>query len=418
MPDEGRVRFYLERGKSYYSLINFFKVLIGKTFLSKKYEPLEKIVCLTDGRPDIGYVFPDEACRLYSIYSEPFGVAGVSGYNLYKDEECLSEKASWTESPSDIHILHLENAFLIKGIGVFAEDGRCLHPFFLGRRGENIFSKSPLRFENLKRAAKKIRTKSVEIVEDDVFYCDTRNFGYGHFVLEGLSKFWALPHLNKNIRVASSVSPSVLALCLEAFGSKARPFDFGTCVFCKSLYVATQPMFLHAYVSAQAQEAWFRIGRGLRRLCQVDDSGPKRLFLSRQNIGKRFLINGDEVETLFQRNNFVSISPEKMTFRDQIRMVLGADKVVAPYGSAIFNCVFNERPASLFVMTAQRAACEHFSIFDDKRWRLGAFLEEEREPDIDREDEAELDRQRRLEDTTPWRLTKMGNLGQALDDFL
>ena len=73
------------------------------------------------------------------------------------------------------------------------------------------------------------------------------------------------------------------------------------------------------------------------------DSYPKRLFVKR--IGTRKL---EGAQALLDRYGFVTMVPEELTVREQIRFFHAADIVLTPHGANSTNCIYMQ-PDSVFI---------------------------------------------------------------------
>ena len=88
-----------------------------------------------------------------------------------------------------------------------------------------------------------------------------------------------------------------------------------------------------------------------RRARRPAPSGPGvRLYLSREKIGNRLLLNETEVREAFVRRGFQVIYPEAMGFAETRDIFAGAACVAGPYGSGFRNIVFSERPPTCFLV--------------------------------------------------------------------
>ncbi len=88
-----------------------------------------------------------------------------------------------------------------------------------------------------------------------------------------------------------------------------------------------------------------------RRARQPPPSGPgSRLYLSREKIGSRVLLNEAEVREAFVRRGFRVICPEALSFAETQDIFAGAACVAGPYGSGFRNIVFSNRPPTCFLV--------------------------------------------------------------------
>lgn len=79
--------------------------------------------------------------------------------------------------------------------------------------------------------------------------------------------------------------------------------------------------------------------------------GPRRIYLSRETMTARPLVNEAEVRARFEALGFVSIRPEALSLEALHALLSGASHVAGGYGSAWLNLAFCERrPVSLVCM--------------------------------------------------------------------
>ncbi len=84
-----------------------------------------------------------------------------------------------------------------------------------------------------------------------------------------------------------------------------------------------------------------------RRAVLPAPAGPgPRLYLSRESIGKRRLVNEPEMRALFERRGFQVVHPERLDFQQMRQIFANPSCVAGPYGSALLNLVFSSRKAS------------------------------------------------------------------------
>lgn len=75
----------------------------------------------------------------------------------------------------------------------------------------------------------------------------------------------------------------------------------------------------------------------------------KKIFVSRniETSSNRLLIDSKSVEDALKNNGFECISPEKLTFIEQVNLFRNAKIVVGVHGSGLFNCVFMDSDTSV-----------------------------------------------------------------------
>jgi hypothetical protein len=90
--------------------------------------------------------------------------------------------------------------------------------------------------------------------------------------------------------------------------------------------------------------------------CRVDrhlDSGSKNeelIFLARKSATHRKLINRERIEAIASEQGFAIVSPEDLSFDEQVRLVRGARFIVGPEGSAMFLAFFSQPGARVCIL--------------------------------------------------------------------
>jgi hypothetical protein len=66
----------------------------------------------------------------------------------------------------------------------------------------------------------------------------------------------------------------------------------------------------------------------------------KRVFLSRQNVRRRKIVNFETISDVLAEFDFEIVAPEDLSFRDQVRLFQQADAIVGGLGAAFSNMIF------------------------------------------------------------------------------
>ncbi len=247
------------------------------------------------------------------------------------------------------------------------------------------------------------KPKSIqETIEEPVRYESVYYLGwliphYGHFLMESLSRLWAVERAKKNTYYLFNVynggekflrNTTWAKQMLESFGISEEQIIFSTETFiADNLIVPSQALILHSGVAVDAQRhTWSKIRRKYASVNR--DHGHKRIYLSRRLFKKqkRVLTNEKEVEQLFESFGFKVIFPEQLSFTEQVELFAEADIVAGPSGSALHNSAFmnpNSQLLSLttssFCLVNEMLAClpnsVQYSIFfgedeDFSKWRV------------------------------------------------
>ena len=76
---------------------------------------------------------------------------------------------------------------------------------------------------------------------------------------------------------------------------------------------------------------------------------PKRIYL-RRNSGIRKVINSVELENALVDKGFVVVSPEKLTFLQQVQLFSRAEVIVGSSGAAMANLIFSSVTAKIYIL--------------------------------------------------------------------
>jgi hypothetical protein len=188
---------------------------------------------------------------------------------------------------------------------------------------------------------------------------------WGHFLLEGLSRWWLLGRLPASVRaelrfVLYNEQPLArwqlellagLGVSPERLVLLTRPMRF------ERLLVPSIAYNIHCEASPVQGETWERIGRA----CDCGES-PERVYLSRSRYTRtRSLLNEAEVERRFAAHGFVVLHPQALSVTDQVAIIRDARLIAGGVGSAMYTSAF-ARPGASTLIIAPR----YFAFRDDQ----------------------------------------------------
>ncbi|MDE2402196.1 MAG: glycosyltransferase family 61 protein [Burkholderiales bacterium] len=110
------------------------------------------------------------------------------------------------------------------------------------------------------------------------------------------------------------------------------------------------PGHSHGVFSPQALLA---VREAFRRLMSSPSTAYGRRIYVRRNAGLRKLINDQEISNLLSAAGFDIVSPEQLSFAEQVRLFSGAELVIGPTGAAMANLIFCQPGARVHVLMAQ-----------------------------------------------------------------
>lgn len=99
---------------------------------------------------------------------------------------------------------------------------------------------------------------------------------------------------------------------------------------------------------------------------QSTESTAKRIYVSRQKVGTRNVVNAVALEVFLRRNQFEIVYPEQLSLSEQINMFQHADIIVGAKGAAFTNTLFCKPGTHLLALSSS-------SFVDPFFWDLAAF---------------------------------------------
>ncbi|WP_269505359.1 glycosyltransferase family 61 protein [Burkholderia sp. IMCC1007] len=186
---------------------------------------------------------------------------------------------------------------------------------------------------------------------------------FGHVLLEGLTRLWALRHFSADpsIRFAiyeDEVKPFALKLLELAGVDLARIVTIPKAAIVEKLIVPSPSMRSHRWITAQQMDVWQTIAE---KAASASRTAPTRkVYLSRKRIPDRPLDNELEVEHFFVKQGFEVICPETIDLHEQIKTARESCILAGPVGSQMYLAAFQQKNTALFVV-----APRNFYLRDD-----------------------------------------------------
>ncbi|MFS7222053.1 DUF563 domain-containing protein [Rahnella inusitata] len=200
-------------------------------------------------------------------------------------------------------------------------------------------------------------------LKGDYYFLGSLHRHFGHFIVEGLSRLWALDMLPENIRkeikfiyYEDSVKPFSLEL-LKLCGIDAeRLISAPRNAIIERIFVPDISYRTHHWNSRLQQLTYDKISKCITKR----HVGSERIYLSRRNIPDRPLRNELEIENLFSQLGFDIITPEKISITEQISIVKYAKVIAGPVGSQMYLSAFNKLAEKILIL-----APANFCLPDD-----------------------------------------------------
>jgi capsular polysaccharide biosynthesis protein len=185
---------------------------------------------------------------------------------------------------------------------------------------------------------------------------------FGHFTTEVVGRLWGwdearrhdpgikvlttFKHDREPKQLTSYAREIFTAMGIEpddvvAFERPCRP---------ERLYSATSMFSSFDYVHPDITQLWDRLAAALTQGIAPVAGASRRIFCTRPRELKRLCRNSAEVEELFAQYGFDVVSPETMSFADQIQVFRSAEIIGGFAGSALFQLAFCDQPKTVFTI--------------------------------------------------------------------
>jgi capsular polysaccharide biosynthesis protein len=92
---------------------------------------------------------------------------------------------------------------------------------------------------------------------------------------------------------------------------------------------------------------------------QVQKALPRKFFIRRKSSSRR-LLNQDQIEEMVLAKGFSIVSPEELTFLEQVRLFNEAESIIGPTGAAFANVIFCDPSAKVTIPIAENPETAYF----------------------------------------------------------
>ncbi|MFA9556917.1 DUF563 domain-containing protein [Evansella sp. AB-rgal1] len=189
---------------------------------------------------------------------------------------------------------------------------------------------------------------------DSIFLSGEISQGYGHFLLEVVSRLWITQYMDIS-RYKFIMNPNDNKRwqldILKSLGiSKKQILFLNEPIRCERLHIPVQAFVLRKYTSSYAYNIWTKIGEYYNR-----SVGPKKIYVSRSKLNnkRRQLVNEKEVEKIFASFGFRIVHPQELSVGQQINLFKNANIIAGPSGSGMYNSVFQRKSRRKLVLTTR-----------------------------------------------------------------
>jgi len=182
-----------------------------------------------------------------------------------------------------------------------------------------------------------------QILSGDYYFIGSIHHHFGHFLVEGLSRLWAINYIPKDIRenllyiiYEDSIKDYALKLLVKLGISSERIVFAPKHAILERVFVPDISYKTHHWASHHQSDVY----NTLINSVHADDTRGQYIYLSRKNVPDRPLKNEVELEEKLQSLGFEIISPELLDIESQISIMKNAKVVVGPVGSQMYLSAF------------------------------------------------------------------------------
>ncbi|MDI6025353.1 rhamnan synthesis F family protein [Corticibacterium sp. UT-5YL-CI-8] len=190
-----------------------------------------------------------------------------------------------------------------------------------------------------------LQSPSYDVLDGKYLLLGSLQPHFGHSLLEGLSRVWPL-HISNAFRdemkylVFEPALRDYHKVFLQHAGIDLEQVVHvpATGVRVERLYVPTPSIRSHRWISRLQGKTWAAISDS------VSSREPtRRVYLTRQNISERPLLNEEQVAACFSEFGYEVVAPETLTVEEQIEMAATSTHLAGPVGSQMYLGAFQKR---------------------------------------------------------------------------
>lgn len=219
----------------------------------------------------------------------------------------------------------------------------------------------------------------MDVVEHPVLFLGAVWAHYGHYIIDSMSRFWALDHLTDMpglLLVRPPVRQHGKAYINEVQQRlgvvEPRVISPSVPTVLRHVHMA-RPAFCHTFRSYGCHaDPHVRVAQSILDQHGAGDS-PSKIYLTRSQlkVHERQAVQEGELEERLRTEGFTIIAPERLSFVDQVRLFNRAEWIVGTIGSALHTSLFclpNDN-RQLFILAWEKINPRYLMIDEIKQQR-------------------------------------------------
>ncbi|MBR1600396.1 MAG: glycosyltransferase family 61 protein [Alphaproteobacteria bacterium] len=263
------------------------------------------------------------------------------------------------------------NCYLQKTLSIRSYKNAYILPCKFNGFGPNTWAKGGVLDEEknyivsscqLREMDGKYEFQEYDTIEEPVLYFGLFFEHWGHFLLEYISRLWAVikyPDKFKDIKIAylpmrendkiRGTFQEFLYLCgikQEQLIAITHPMQ------CKEILIPDSSSFNPSATYTDEYKIIINTVVDKAKNTNMDMKIFDNIYLSHNSLNNYYSrdIGEDNIEKLFESNGFQIINPEKMTLVEQIKIINSAKKIVSPLGTLSHNFLFANSTSQLTII--------------------------------------------------------------------
>lgn len=253
----------------------------------------------------------------------------------------------------DTNIETYDNAIIVNehkhGFGVFDKDFHFVKSSCQIRKNKGQF-------------IPKFNHENIPYVDEDVVFIGNVYPHFGHFLLEHMNRLYALlykEHKNKKVVLINNKGveniPKYMFDLIEIFGVKCdNIIILDKTVRFKSVCVPKQSFNTRVYTSSSFARTFDRMAQNV-----PDEEIYDKIYVSRTQLNDAHKTLGEEkVQSVFAKNGFKVIYPEKLPLQSQIALIKNCKILAGCAGTALHLALFMKKGGTVIsIKRNRRPAC-------------------------------------------------------------
>lgn len=224
----------------------------------------------------------------------------------------------------------------------------------------------------IQRVNGKYDSVSEEKIDCTVIYMNFFYKHWGHFIIDVIPRMWYLLE-NTTLPIVftvkkdsnETISGNYLEF-LKLFGiDEKRIMVINKPTTFTEVIIPEMSLYPGKYYTKEYVKIFDKITQNI----QPNEKLPEKLYLSRSQLGfaKRKEVGEKDIEKFFNENGYISISPEKLSLKEQIEYIKSAKEIVAVSGTLPHNMLFGQEGKNWIIVNKTYRINRHQALINQMK---------------------------------------------------